>query len=58
MKSYDDQKAKIEAIQQQMLKANKNEFANAFKAVKRFCKEFGFTVVILKGSLTEGWKKS
>ena len=54
MKSYD----KMEAIQQQMLKATKSESANFFKAVKRLCKEFGFTAGMLKGSIAEGRKKS
>jgi hypothetical protein len=43
MKSYDELKAEMEAIQQQMVEAKKNERANALKEVKRLCKEFGFT---------------
>ena len=35
MNSYDDLKAKMEAIQQQMVEAKKNERANALKEVKR-----------------------
>jgi len=35
MKSYDDLKAEMEAIQQQMLEVKKNERANALKEVKR-----------------------
>ena len=31
MKSYDELEAEMEAIQQQVVKANKNEHANAFK---------------------------
>jgi len=38
---------------QQMVEAKKNERANALKEVKRLCKEFGFTVGILKGSLAK-----
>lgn len=57
MKSYDELKAEMEAIQQQMVEAKKNERANALKEVKRRCKEFSFTARILKGSLAEGWKK-
>jgi len=34
MKSYDELKAEMEAIQQQMLEAKKNERANALKEVK------------------------
>jgi len=43
MKSYDELKAEMEVIQQQMVEAKKNERANALKEVKRLCKEFGFT---------------
>ena len=57
MKSYDNLKAEMEAIQQQMVKAKKNERANALKEVKRLCKEFGFTAGMLKSSLAEGRKK-
>jgi len=49
-------KAEMEAIQQQMVAAKKNERANALKEVKRLCKEFGFTAGMLKGSLAEGRK--
>ena len=44
MKSYEELKAEMETIQQQM-------------EVKRLCKEFGFTAGMLKGSLAEGRKK-
>ncbi len=54
MKSYDELKAEMETIQQQMVEAEKNEL----KEVKRLCKEFGFTAGMLKGSLAEGHKKS
>ena len=37
-----------------MIEAKKNERANALKEVKRFCKEFGFTAVMLKGPLASG----
>ena len=40
MKSYDELKAEMEAIQQQMVEAKKNERANALKEVKHFYKEF------------------
>ena len=42
MKSYEELKAEMEAIQQQMIEAEKNERANPLKEVKRLCKEFGF----------------
>ncbi len=58
MKSYDELKADMEAIQWQIVEAKKNECANTLKEVKRLCKEFGFTAGMLKGSLAEGSKKS
>ena len=58
MKSYDELKADMEAIQQQMVEAKKNECANTLKEVKRLCKEFGFMTRMLKGSLVEGSTKS
>jgi hypothetical protein len=58
MKSYDGLKAEMEAIQQQMVEAKKSERANAMKEVKYLFKEFRFTAVMLKGSLSEGRKKS
>ena len=54
MKSYDELKAEMGSIQQQMVEAKKNERANALKEVKRLCKEFGFTAGMLKGSLAQG----
>jgi hypothetical protein len=50
VKSYDE----MEAIQQQMVEATKNERGNALKEVKRLCKGFGFTAGMLKGSLAKG----
>ena len=58
MKSYDELKAEMELIQQQMAEAKKNELANALKEVKRLCKQFGFMAGMLKGALAEGRKKS
>jgi hypothetical protein len=54
VKSYDELTTEMEAIQQQMVEAKKSERANALKEVKRFCKEFGFTAGMLKGSLAKG----
>ena len=54
MRFCDESKAEMEAIQQQMTEAKKNERANALKEVKRLCKEFGFTAGMLKGSLAKG----
>ena len=58
MKSYDELKAEMETIQQQMAEAKKNERAAALKKVKELCKEFGITAGMFKGSLAEGRKKS
>jgi len=57
MTSFEELKAEMEPIQQQMVKAKKNERANALKEGKRLCKEFGFTTGMLKGSLAEGRRK-
>ena len=56
MKSYDELKAEMEAIQPQMVKAKKSERTVALKKVKELCKEFEFTAGMLKGSLAEGRK--
>jgi hypothetical protein len=34
-----------------MFEVKKNEHTNAFKKVKRLCKEFGFTAGMRRGSL-------
>jgi hypothetical protein len=54
MKSYDEFKAEMQAIQQQMVEAKMNELSNALKEVKRLCKEFGLTAGMLKGALPKG----
>ena len=54
MKSYDELKAEMEAVQQLMVEAKKNECANALRGVKLLCKEFGFTAGMFKGSLAIG----
>ena len=56
MKTYDELKAEMKAIQQQVVDTKKNERANALKEGTRLCKEFGFTAGMLKGSLAEGRK--
>ena len=58
MKSYDELKAEMEVIRQQMVEAKNNERAKALKEVKRLCKEFGFTAGMLKDSLAKGRKKN
>ena len=57
MKSYYELKADMEAIQQQMVEAKKNERANALKEVKCLCKDFGSTAGMLKGALAKGRKQ-
>jgi hypothetical protein len=54
MKSYDELKAEMETIQQQMAEAKKNERTNALKEVKRLRKEFGFTAGMLKVPVQRG----
>ena len=57
MKSYNYLKAEIEAVQQQMVEAKKNERTDVMKEVKCAFKESGFTAEKLKSALAEGWKK-
>ena len=57
MKSHNELKAEMETIQQHMVEAKKSEGTDALKEVKHLCKEFGFTVWMLNGSLTEGLRK-
>jgi len=56
MKSYDELKAEMEAIQHQMIEALRNKLTCGLKEMKHFCKGFGFTSGILKISLTESRK--
>ena len=56
MKFYDELKAEMETIQQQMAEVKKSERTGALKKVKELCKEFGFNTGMLKGSLAEGRK--
>ena len=51
MKSYDELNAEMEAIQQQMVEAKKNERAHSLKELKRLCKE------LLLGCLKARWLK-
>jgi len=44
----------MEAIQQQMVEAKKNERASSLKEVQRLCKELDFTADVLKGALAKG----
>ena len=53
MKSYDELKAEMEAIQQQMVEAKKNERANALKEVKlKRSNIYLIASISLKGLLT------
>ncbi len=58
MKSYDELKAEMEAIQQQMIEAKKNERANALKEVKRLCKELALLLGCLKGLLLKAERRN
>jgi len=53
MKSYDELKSEMEAIQQLMVEAKKNERAKALKEVKNLCVELGFTARLLKSDLAK-----
>ena len=57
MKNYDELKAEMETLQQQMVEVKKRELVEVLKKVKELCKEFGFTTGMLKGALAEGRKK-
>ena len=57
IKSYDELKAELGTIQQQMVEASKNESPNSIKEVKHLCKDFGFIATMLKGSLVKGREK-
>lgn len=58
MKSYDELKAEMKTIQQQMAEAKKNEGTVALKKVKEFCKEFGLIAGMLKGVVVVNQNKS
>ena len=53
MKSYDELKAEMEIVQQQMVEAKKSERTVALKKVK----ELGFTTGMLRGAIAEGLTK-
>lgn len=56
MKSYDELKAEMEGLQQQMVDAKKLERAEALQRGKELSKELGFRSRMLKGALAEGRK--
>ena len=57
MKFNDELNAEMEAIQQQMVEAKKNERVNTLKEVKRLFKDFGFITEMLKVTFDEGRTK-
>ncbi len=57
IKSYNELKSDLEAIQKRIAESKKNKCIGALKEVKIFCKEFVFTIWMLKGSIAEVFKK-
>ncbi|MFL2845750.1 MAG: hypothetical protein ACJ0BO_05755 [Candidatus Puniceispirillaceae bacterium] len=57
MKSFDQLKAGMETIQQQMAEAKKNERKDALIEIRRLCREFGFTAGMREDAFVAGWKK-
>ena len=53
MKSYDELKAEMESLQQQMVEAKQEERKAVIKQVRNLCKEFKITAGHLKGALAE-----
>ena len=58
MKSYDELKAEMENLQQQMVEAKKEERKAVIKQVRKLCKEFKNTAGHLKGALAQGRKSN
>lgn len=57
MKSYEELKAEVEQLEKEMAEAKQRERAEALKKAKELCKEFGFTIGMLKCWFAEGRKK-
>jgi hypothetical protein len=57
VRSYDDLKEEMVAIQKEMDIAKKLQRKTALKTVKKLCREFGFTASMLKDSLKKGRNK-
>ena len=57
MKSFNELKAEMKIIQQQMTEAKKNEGTEALKKVKELCKEFGLAGMF-KGVVAVNQNKS
>ena len=53
MKSYDELKAEMENLQQQMVEAKQEERKAVIKQVRNLCKEFKITAGHLKSALAE-----
>ena len=51
MKSYNELKAEMDAILQQIVKFKRNERVKTFNEAKQLYKEFSFTAGMQKGSL-------
>jgi DNA-binding protein H-NS len=58
MKSYDELKAEMENLQQQMVEAKQEERKAVIKQVRNLCKEFKITAGHLKGALAQGRKSN
>ena len=58
MKSYDELKAEMENLQQQMVEAKQAERKAVLKQVRNLCKEFKITAGHLKGALAQGRKSN
>ncbi len=57
MKSYEELRAEMDALEKEMVEAKKRERSEALKKVRSLCKEFGFTAGMLKGALASGRKR-
>ena len=58
MKSYDELKAEMENLQQQMVEAKQKERKAVIKQVRNLCKEFKITAGHLKGAVAQGRKSN
>ena len=56
MKSYDELKAEMDNLQQQMVEVKQEERKAVIKQVRKLCKEFKITAGHLKGALAQGRK--
>ena len=56
MKFYDNSKAEMKVIHEQMVDVNNIECAYTIREVKRLCNELGHPAGMLKGDFVEGKK--